>query len=374
MRGKKQKHMDQSSKKKHLSATRRLELLLDICLYYSGLIALVRWWTRLSGKKLVILCYHNTSGGDLRQQIHYLKRHYRILHLEAALEELYRSEKETSKARDRRTLLVLTFDDGYHDHYTYGTFLARALEAPITVFLIPGYVTSGRRFWWQEAEYLVQSTHVTETTLQGVTYHLQNPAERQALLQTIDAGLRFAQSFVQQENFLATAYKALAVPFSADRAWQKPGMYPLNWEEAREMEQSTWVSFGAHTMNHPTLANLSDTAEVQYEVSECRTELEKQLGHPVRVFAYPIGKAEHIAEQGLHAVKRAAYPWAVTSIHGVNTPRTDPHLLYRIVVDVDQHWLMVAAKTCGLWDALVHLGKMPLTLLRHTFKYTRSQK
>ena len=366
--------MGQSSEKKPLSPAKRLELLLAGCLYYSGLVALVRWWTRLSGKKLVVLCYHNTSGGDLSKHILYLQRHYRILHLEAALEELYQPTKGQSESRDRRTLLSLTFDDGYHDHYTYGMPLAHALEVPFTVFLIPGYVTSGRRFWWQEAAYLLQSTHVLEATLQERTYHLQNPVERRALLRDIDAGLRTAPSYVQQESFLAEAYKALAVPFSADRAWQEPGMYPLNWEEAREMERSTWVSFGAHTMNHPTLANLSDAAETQYEVSECRVELEKQLGHPVRVFAYPIGKAEHIAEQGLHAVKHAAYPWAVTSIHGINTPRTDPQLLYRIVVDVDQHWLMVAAKASGLWDVLVHLGKMPLTLLRNTFKYTRLPK
>src|SRR6266566_4155562 len=82
--------------------------------YYSGLVKLVRWWTHRSGRYLVILNYHRASGGDLRSHLLYLRRHYRLLHLEAALEELYKPCKEVSHHKgDRRPLLVLTFDDGY---------------------------------------------------------------------------------------------------------------------------------------------------------------------------------------------------------------------------------------------------------------------
>ena len=108
-------------------------------------------------------------------------------------------------------------------------------------------------------------------------------------------------------------------------------------------------------MHHPILAYLADPAETQYEVSECRVVLERQLGHPVRTFAYPIGKREHIGENGLYAVRAAKYDWALTTIQGLNTPQTDPHLLHRIDVGVDQHWLMVAAKASGAWDFLLRL-------------------
>lgn len=339
--------MKQSNSKKHFSLRGRLALGLAACLYYSGLIALARWWTCLSGKKLVVLCYRHAADGALLEHILYLKRHYRILHLEDALAELYQPGKEPRSTRDRRTMLALTFDDGYHDHYTYGLPLASSLQVPMTVFLLPGYVESGRRFWWREPDYLVRNAQTAEATIRGHTYHVQDPQERQRLLRVLYDGLRLAPSFVQRESFLAEAYKALAVPFSPDRAQQEPGMCSLNWEEARAMERDGWVSFGAHTMNHPTLAALDDAAEAQYEVSECRTELEKQLGHAVRVFAYPPGKRADCAGQSLQAVKHAAYPWAVTTIRGVNTARTDPHLLHRMVVDVDQHWLQVAARASG---------------------------
>src|SRR5205823_14798941 len=109
-----------------------------------------------------------------------------------------------------------------------------------------------------------------------------------------------------------------------------------------------WVSFGAHTMHHPILAYLEDAEEVRREVEECRTVLEQRLGHPVRTFAYPIGKSEHIGDQGLWAVRAAGYEWAVTTIEGTNTVQTDPHLLRRLPGDVNLHWLVMASELVGL--------------------------
>src|SRR5437764_6763483 len=117
---------------------RQLGIIVAASFYYSGLVKLARWHTERSGPGLVILNYHRASGGDLRSHWLYLRRHYRLLHLEAALEELYKPCKEVSHKRDRRPLLALTFDDGYYDNYTHSFALTRELQVPITIFLIPG--------------------------------------------------------------------------------------------------------------------------------------------------------------------------------------------------------------------------------------------
>src|SRR5436305_15157077 len=101
---------------------------------------LVHKWLRHKGGHLVILNYHRASGGDLRRHLLYLRRHYRLLHLEAALEELSMPSKNGKQVSERRTPLVLTFDDGYYDNYTHGLALARELQIPFTIFLIPGYM------------------------------------------------------------------------------------------------------------------------------------------------------------------------------------------------------------------------------------------
>src|SRR6266571_6824185 len=132
--------------------SKRLEVLIAACLYYSGLVKLARWWTQRSGKRLVVLCYHRAAGGYLRQHMLYLSRHYRVLHLEAALEELYKPHKNELRKRERRALLALTFDDGYHDNYTHGFALARELQTPITIFLAPGYIENESPFRWLAGE------------------------------------------------------------------------------------------------------------------------------------------------------------------------------------------------------------------------------
>src|SRR5216117_141062 len=94
---------------------KQIATIVAACFYYSGLVRLARWWTQRRGQCLVILNYHCATGGDLRRHLLYLKRHYRILHLEAALEELYTPRKGGSCPCDRRTPVVLSFDDGYSD-------------------------------------------------------------------------------------------------------------------------------------------------------------------------------------------------------------------------------------------------------------------
>ena len=365
---------------------RRLELALAACLYYSGIVKLARWWTRQRGQRLVVLCYHRASGGSLRQHLLYLRRHYRILHLEAALNALYEPRKDvlrTSIPKGRWPasplpsnqlagqcmegrgdaghrplgMLALTFDDGYYDNYTEAFAFASELQVPITLFLVPGYIESGSRFWWYEPHHLLHHAQAREATIEGCTYQLSNDDERRALEQAIEERLRNATSVNEREAFLAAVREALLAPSPVEA--EEQGALPLTWAQVREMEGSGWVSFDAHTMHHPTLACLANPDELHYEVSECRAVLEQRLGHPVRAFAYPIGKDEHIGERGPAAVRSAQYDWALTTMHGINTPQTNPLLLHRIVVDVDQHWLMIAAKSSGAWDFFRRLCRMP---------------
>src|ERR1051326_2518983 len=156
----------------------RVRLYLSACFYYSGLVSLFRWWMQRSGPCLTILYYHQASGGDLHSHWLYLRRHYRILDFEAALEELQASYKKGVQKRDRRPLLALTFDDGYSDNYTHAFSLACELQIPMTIFLIPGYVENGNSFWW--ATRLIRLAQVDQVTFEERTYHLDDQEERKA--------------------------------------------------------------------------------------------------------------------------------------------------------------------------------------------------
>jgi peptidoglycan/xylan/chitin deacetylase (PgdA/CDA1 family) len=336
---------------------KRILLIVAASLYYSGLVALARSLTERTGQRIVVLNYHRASGGSLRRHLLYLRRHYRIMHAEAALEELYGSRKAGQRSSDRRIPLVLTFDDGYRDNYTDGYKLAQELQTPFTLYLIPSYIDSGAYFWWLEGKRLVKRAEVREATFADRIYHLEDAEDRAALARYIDGQLRHARSVAERETFLAEAYAKLQVPASSVEE-ELPAL-PLSWDEVREMDESGLVSFGGHTMHHPILAYLSDAEEVQHEITDCRAALEEKLGRPIRTFAYPVGQRQHISHEVIEAVKQAGFTWAFTTNYGLNRPESDQYLLKRVEVDVDQHWLIVAVEAAGLWGFFSRLRWLP---------------
>jgi peptidoglycan/xylan/chitin deacetylase (PgdA/CDA1 family) len=338
----------------------RIRLVAAYCFYYTGVVDFMFWLQRqCSVQPLTILCYHEAVGENLRRQLLFLKRHYRLMHLEDALEELYAapsSSKSLAKQCDKRPPMVITFDDGYLNNYTYAFRLARELQIPYTLFLIPDYVERGTYFWWLADDYLADHAQVEKVVVEGQVYHLDRPAERKALAKIIDRRTRHVATVAERESFLAEIQQALETPLP-DR--QSAGMsddtLPVNWEEVLEMDRSGWVSIGAHTMHHPLLTYLTDPEELRREVQECREVLEQRLGHPVRTFCYPAGK---FGEQSVQAVKAAGYTWAVTTIDEVNTPAIDPFLLRRKPGVVETHWLIQAAELAGLLAIGTRLKRM----------------
>ncbi len=352
---------------------RRILVVIAGIFYYSGLVALARWLTRRAGPSVVILNYHSATGGNFLSQMRYLRRHYRIMHVEAALEELYAKHKDPTHKNSNRTALVVTLDDGYLDNFTYAKEVAHDLCVPISIYLIPGYIESGARFWWLEGKSMARRAQVSKATIADRTFsNLDDPEERGSLAQFIDDHARFVPSVAVREEFLASARAVLnlsPVPHEKDR---DDAMLPVNWEQVRIMDEGGWVSFGAHTMHHPILAYLTDPAEMRREVAECRQVLEQKLGHAVRTFAYPVGQAQHISQEVVQAVRDAGYDWALTTSYGINTPQTDPLLLKRIEADVDQHWLVVAAEAAGLWGFISRLRWLPF--IRKNFTNASRQK
>lgn len=333
--------------------------LVAACFYYSGFVSLVRWARRRGrqGQCVVILNYHRAAIGDLGAHLRYLSRHYQVLSLDHALEDLYglpapdtasnASAAPPSQDRDHRTPLVITFDDGYYDNYAHAARLAAELRVPITLFLVPGYMESRQRFWWYEAEAMIRDAREKVVSIEKRAYTLAEPVDQQALRQWIDIRVRRASAVSARESFITSTRAALDAP--SDTTSDDPDTLPFGWDEAYELLANPFVTFGAHTMRHPILACLSDPAEVREEVVACRAALEQGLGRQINSFAYPVGKGEDIDERAVRAVGEAGYRWAVTTIPGYNTSATEPRLLRRISTDPDEPIPVLASQAAGIW-------------------------
>lgn len=76
--------------------------------------------------------------------------------------------------------------------------------------------------------------------------------------------------------------------------WVKPetGETFITKEHLLEMDKDALCTVGAHTTTHPMLRNVSNARE---EIADNKNWLEKELGHPVNILAYPYGKHSSIS-------------------------------------------------------------------------------
>ena len=102
----------------------------------------------------------------------------------------------------------------------------------------------------------------------------------------------------------------------------------MGWDEAREMQASGLVDFGCHTATHWNLRGLPD-ATLREETDGAKRALERGLGRPVTLFAYPFGSYGAWDAAAVDAVGGAGFAGAFTTVFGVNTPSTDRLLLKR---------------------------------------------
>lgn len=113
-------------------------------------------------RKILILYFHNivspegswfeTSNNSLTEdvflkQMRYLKKYYHILSLDECVAILEKKKKIKPYS------VVLTFDDGYANHYRYVFPALKKLGLPATFFINSSYINTQRLFWWDEKKH-----------------------------------------------------------------------------------------------------------------------------------------------------------------------------------------------------------------------------
>jgi hypothetical protein len=129
----------------------------------------------------------------------------------------------------------------------------------------------------------------------------------------------------------------------------------LLWPQVKEMSENG-ISIGSHTLTHPWLAEVP-LAQARREIAESKTRLEQFLGKPVQHFAYPGGRLCDYNQEIKEAVIESGYLSACVGLNGTNGPETDPYLLRRTKIEVDDSMAVFERAMRGGLDAFVLLDK-----------------
>jgi peptidoglycan/xylan/chitin deacetylase (PgdA/CDA1 family) len=252
-----------------------------------------RWLRSRATNSALILGYHRVAVSEddiylncvrpqfFTEQLAVLREYANLLTIDELLKGLQ------ANSLPPRTVVV-TFDDGYADNLYQALPRLVQYEIPATVFVASGFL--GSRFWWDKlADVLLDSDELSdrfslELSSQTRTWRLSSLAtvERKKVFQEVyQAFLGLSVQELRQAMDQLTQQLGHG---SDDRCCSRA----LTHEELLTLSQCELLTIGAHTVNHPFLANLS--AEEQLgEIGGCKAELEMLLGKPVTAFSYPHG-------------------------------------------------------------------------------------
>ena len=284
---------------------------------------------------LLILCYHGitprrprsgfaplfVTRAAFERQLRYLRRHYRILPIDAALAELWAGGL-------REPTACITFDDGYRNNRTEALPVLERLKTPATVYLATGMIGTNRRLW------------TTRLADRGV------PREEIDRLKRLPPRGR--------DGVIAAIERQAPVLQTTD----DEALAMMDWADVRAMEASGLVTFGGHTANHEIISTLNER-EREIEIAGCLDTLRSSVARPSSTFAYPNGQPEDFDAAGVETLRRAGVTAGLSTIEGFTDGAADHFALRRIPVSGDLSFSQFRVLTAGLVAAIKRRPRAP---------------
>jgi peptidoglycan/xylan/chitin deacetylase (PgdA/CDA1 family) len=238
---------------------------------------------------------HNV--GEVRAILEYLRREdYEFLSLVQLAESMLENR------RLPRKVVCFTIDDGFSDQYAVAGPLFAGYDAPLTVFLITGFLDGLIWPWDDQISYVYSNT-------QRQGFDVELPSGRVYSARFFDARSRkesrnelreWLKQDVQTQlyEWLPEIYTAAEVDIPS----RVPEIYkPMTWADAVALRKAGHV-LGAHTITHRILSRLSD-GDRRAEVVGSVGRLREALGDGAVVFAYPTGRLRDFTAREYDALR-----------------------------------------------------------------------
>jgi peptidoglycan/xylan/chitin deacetylase (PgdA/CDA1 family) len=219
-----------------------------------------------------------------------------------------------------RPRFALTFDDDWTTHHERALPVLQSLGVTATFFLSGRSLHALGPLWFEKLDDLIAVRGIRAAArCLGVD---TNDPERLAMV---------------CENDLQLQRRIEELPDG--------GVQHLSGAEIRALADAG-MTIGFHTLQHPLLSLLPDSA-LDEVLARGRAELEQAAGRPLRLFAYPHGKADRRVTERLPG---AGFVAACTGRPRAVRPGDDPYLLGRWEpgpIGIDPFVASVAAKLNG---------------------------
>ena len=227
--------------------------------------------------------------------------------------------------------VAVTFDDGFLNNYTEAWPVIEKYRVPVTIYLATGFIGTRRVIWTDQIETAILNTPETELRI--------NLDGRTQIYALVDEDARIAALSEVKGHCKAMAYDikdAVVNQICAELGAQFDPSDPLcaflDWDQVRQMSQSDWVDFGAHTVDHVSLTKVPYQT-MRAQIDRSLDDLQQELNGACPFFSYPEGQADDFDENVISHLKSKGIDHAPTAIDGVNhLGETDSFHIRRIMV------------------------------------------
>lgn len=306
-------------------------------IYYVGILHLfIVVQTKLRKKhRTVILFYHRfhseTSDNyhlpymDIRgfkREMRHIKRWYTVTTMDELAKRLAIQEDFTSPS------IIITIDDGYLNNYNMAYPALKELDLPAMIYLTTGSIGTNNGLWVDDLRNILARTKgksiCVPEILGNEVLDILTPSQKgDAMLKLFHAMLH-----LEHQRKMLTMEKISQI-LGVNEVYKRNGERKmLNWDEVMEMSKNN-ISFGAHTVNHPTLSKM-ELREAKREIIESKIEIESRIGSKVWHFAIPNGKEEDFNEELKRYCKEIGLKTVASTEPGVVSTQSDPYFLKRI--------------------------------------------
>lgn len=222
--------------------------------------------------------------------LQYLIRHYNII----AFRDIPGIKKTNAS---KKPFLILSFDDGYYDFYEYALPLLVKYKLPSNHNIVNACANENHIIWTQRLNTIF--THCRDHKIGSLSFDHDQAVFNLATFK--NDWMRFYLS-------VYNLFLVLPLKKRLEIITQKENLFSvttldrmMNWKEIIECADNN-VEIGSHTYNHDVLSTIHDTAVLQHEIADSKSEIETKLNRKINILALPNGQGN----QHIHGIAEKA--------------------------------------------------------------------
>lgn len=256
-----------------------------------------------------------------RSQINYILKNYKVISIEDYVDFL------NGKKKIPKNSCILSFDDGFKDHYTNVFPILKEKGITGCFFLLTAPLKDLKVSPTHKTHFLLERLGPKKfadefnTVLKAKYLELYEefkiadklPASIASIYDDDPITTNLKRNIALLDFKIKTAILDEIFPkfFENEEEFCKE-LY-MSWDEMKEMMKAR-MSFGGHTENHPILSELTEEEQLK-ELKESKKILEDNLNTKIITFAYPYGDFN---ETTIKLLKQLGYSCALTTEFRVN--------------------------------------------------------